>query len=249
MNEMLGSLASGAGMGALFGSIALMFVVLGYFFTLLDKRENRPDKDDKQVGIKLVLWALTLTGVAMALSGVQELLAFILGGFKGGGARVKLALVPIVSGGVAAAGIFLAFMPRTNNATSSQAERYAMGAFALILGVAAISSLEQLLSSVLIGFAWPKVSAALAALVVQLGAAGVALMRHGSLSGLSAPAPRMQPPMAPPAQGGYPGGYPQGGGYPPQGGGYPPQGGGYPPQGGGYPPQGGGYPPQGGYGR
>ena len=48
------------------GSTALaavpMFVVFGYLFVLIDRREDRPSKDDKQIGSKLVVWNLTLAG-------------------------------------------------------------------------------------------------------------------------------------------------------------------------------------------
>ncbi len=246
------------------GSTALaavpMFVVFGYLFTLIDRREDRPSKDDKQVGSKLVVWNLTLAGAVLALFGVFLLLKFILGGFKGGGSAVKDALVPLLSGGVTAAAFALGILPRTNNSTQPQVERFAMGTLAFGAGLVLIASFYMLVDAAVHGFNWPSVSQALAALVVSGGAAGIAMMRHGQLAGWTA-APRPAAPMAPPAGGGYPGGYPQqgggyppqgGGGYPPQGGGgYPPQGGGgYPPQGGGYPPQGGGgYPPQGGYGR
>jgi hypothetical protein len=80
---------------------------------------------------------------------------------------------------------------------------------------------------------WTRSRPSLAAIVVSGGAAGFALMRHGQLSGWTAPpAPRCADGVSAagwrlPAPGGYP---QQGGGYPPQGGGYPPQGGGYPPQ-------------------
>jgi hypothetical protein len=227
------------------------FIVLGYLFVLLDKREDRPSKDDKQVGSKLVLWLLILTGAGLALFGVQSLLAFILGGFKGGGAAVKGALVPVVGGAAPAAAFALMFLPRTNNSTQPQVERFAMGAFASLTGIGTVVAFYLLIDSVVFSRGWHTMSGMLSILVVTGGAAFVSLFRHGQLSGWTQAA-RPAAPIAP-AGGGYPGGYPQqGGGYPPQGGGgYPPQGGGgYPPQGGGgYPPQGGGgYPPQGGGG-
>ncbi len=243
------------------GSAALAavpaFVILGYLFHLLDRRDDRPSKDDKQVGSKLVVWNLTLAGAVLALFGVFLLLKFILGGFKGGGSAVKDALVPLISGAATAGAFALGILPRTNNSTQPQVERMAMGGLGFGAGLVLIGAFYMFVDAAVHGFHWQQVSEALAMLVVSGGTAGIALMRHGQLSGWTA-APRPAPPMAP-AGGGYPGGYPQqGGGYPPQGGGYPqqggggypPQGGGYPPQGGGYPPQGGGYPPQGGgYGR
>ncbi|MBK9031782.1 MAG: hypothetical protein IPL61_10735 [Myxococcales bacterium] len=230
-----------------------MFIVLGYLFILLDRREDRPSKDDKQIGTKLVAWQLILIGALLALMGVFMLLQFILGGFKSPGPSIKAAITPLVVGAATVAGFALGILPRTNNSTHSQIERFAMGALGFVAGLAAIGAFYMLVGSLVNGEKWNSISTALSALIVSGGAAGIALMRHGQLSGWTAPV-RPAAPMAPPG-GGYPGGYPQqGGGYPPQqGGGYPPHqgGGGYPPQGGGgYPPQqgGGGYPPQGGGG-
>ena len=228
-------------------AITPAFVVIGYFFILLDRREDRPSKDDKQIGTKLVLWAFILSGIAMILGGADSLIAFVLGGFKGGFAVIKYPLAGIISGVVIAGAFGLLFLPRTNNATAQQVERYAMGALALGTGLVAVASLNSLIVGLFAGLKWGQMSSSLAHMVVYGAGAGFALLRHGGMSGWTAPPPRPQMPGAgyPPQGGGYP---PQGGGYPPQGGGYPPQGGGYPPQGGGYPPQGGGYPQQGGGG-
>ncbi len=226
--------------------IAPAFVALGYFFILLDRREDRPSKDDKQVGSKLVLWAFILAGIAMILGGVDTLITFVLGGFKLNGMKgfgqVKMPLAGIISGVVVAGAFGLLFLPRTNNSTAQQVERYAMGLLALAAGLVAILALNSIIVGLFAGFKWATMHPALAHLVVFGATAAFALSRHGAASGWTAPPPR--PTMPTP-------GYPQqGGGYPPQGGGYPPQGGGYPPQGGGgYPPAGGGgYPPQGGGG-
>ena len=237
--------------------ITPLFVALGYLFILLDRREDRPSKDDKQIGSKLVLWSFILAGIGGILGGADSLIVFVLGGFKGGFSMVKMPLASLISGVVVAGAFALLFLPRTNNATASQVERYAMGVLALVTGLLAIVSLNQLIMGLFAGAKWNMMSSSLAHIVVYGAAAAVALSRHGQMSGWTAPPPRpTMPSPGYPQQGG--GGYPQqgggfppaGGGYPPQGGGYPPQGGGYPPQGGGYPPQGGGgYPPQGGYGR
>ena len=86
-------------------AITPAFVVIGYFFILLDRREDRPSKDDKQIGTKLVLWAFILSGIAMILGGADSLIAFVLGGFKGGFAVIKYPLAGIISG-VVIAGAF-----------------------------------------------------------------------------------------------------------------------------------------------
>ncbi len=257
-------------MGAMFGALESLgafmfipfFVIFGYWFICFwDRRDDRPSKDDKQIGTKLVLWGFIVAGIIMVLMSAFGLIWFVFGGFKGGFGQIKGALAGIVSGGVIAGAFAMLFLPRTNNATHSQVERYAMGLLGLGTGIAAAVALTLLIDSVFFAKGWrTDISRNLSMLAVFGAGAGFALLRHGKLSGWTEPVrPAMpqSPAGYPPAQGGgYPpqgGGYPpaQGGGYPPQGGGYPPQGGGgYPPAGGGYPPQGGGggYPPQGGYG-
>ncbi len=230
-------------------ALPLMFLVVGYLFILIDRRDDRPSKDDKQVGSKLVLWTLILTGVVIALMGVHDILSFVLGGFKGGFKMIKGSLVNLVVGAAVAAAFALVFLPRTNNSTQPQVERFAVGLLAFLGSGVAIFGFYSLVQSLVFGTGWRNMSEALSILATGGAVGFLALFRHGQLSGWTAPV-RPAAPMAPP--GGYPGGYPQqGGGYPPQGGGYPQQGGGgYPPQGGGggYPPQGGGGYPQGGGG-
>ena len=227
-----------------------VFVGFAYFVLTLDRqRANSPSKDDTQAGIKLVLFALMIAGVTMAAGGVEKLLAFVFSGFKGGAGPIKQALPPILVGGAVAAAVALAFLPRTNNTTYRQVERYSLGTLGVYYGIALITGLNGVLSGLFAGAAWGMTAPALATVIVA-GAVGLlSVLRLGTISGWTAPVrPQASyPPQGGQGGGGYPpqqGGYGQQGGYPPQGGGYPPQGGGYPPQGGGYPPQGGGYPPQ-----
>jgi hypothetical protein len=248
-------LLAAIGMAAPF--IAILFVVIAYFMITWDRaRATSPSKDDTQVGIKLVLYALMLTALMMAVGGVTSLVQVIFTGVKGGAAQIKPVIPPIIVGG---AGFFLilkALLPRTNSATLHQPERYFLGAISVIYGAIALFSLDELLSGLIQDQPWDHNAGAFAGTILSGVVAMFGIMRLGARSGWVAPTPPAPPPMQNPQQSqGYP---PQGGGYPPQGGGYPPQGGGYPPQGGvgyppqgggGYPPQGGGYPPQGGYGR
>jgi len=246
-----GSMAAGA-----YLLVAPLFVVAGYFFILLDRRrEGSLSRDDRQVGLKLVLYAFGLAGLSFVSAGVFNLLAYILGGFKGGTDNLKLSIAHLIAGGAVLGGVLFALLPRTNTKELPQVERFALGLVALISGIGAVTAIDGFMTGLFGGGAWADTSRNLAA-VLTFGALGfVALTRHGALSGWTAPvraAAPMSPPGVMPQQ--YPQGYPQQyqqPGYPP-GGGYPPQGGGgYPPQGGGggYPPQGGGgYPPQGGGG-
>jgi hypothetical protein len=235
--------------------VAIGFVAASYFIITLDRaRANSPSKDDTQTGIKIVLYGLILAGIALAATGVDGLLAYMLGGFKGGSIYIRAAIAPIIVGAAVVLLMSKLLLPRTNAATNRQAERYAAGALAIQYGVIAIVNLAGAVNGLVLDMGWERTSGSVAGLAVNGAIAFLAINRLGSISGWTMPvaAPPQQQ-QFPPQGGGYPpqggGGYPpQGGGYPPQGGGYPPQGGGYPPQGGGYPPQGGGYPPQGGGG-
>jgi len=231
MEGMAGVIASYAGAFA-----AVSFVGIAYFLITLDRaRANSPSKDDGQVGIKLVLYALILSGLVIAAMGAQQLAAFVLGGFKGGSLPIRGAAPPIIVGGLVILIVSKALIPRTNNATAKAPERMFLGLVGAGFGVTAIAGFQGLVTGLFVEAPWDYNAGYVATLVVSGAIALFAITRLGSRSGWVAPAP---PP--PPAQ--------QSSGYPPQGGGYPPQGGGYPPQGGGYPPQGGGYPPQGGGG-
>jgi hypothetical protein len=259
-----------------FSFAALALIVLGYFFIVWDKRKDESaNKDDGQVGLKLVLYAIGLFSLGIAAGAVTGILGWAIAGAKSaagasGSAPLKVGIGGLVAGGGGLAAVMLMFLPRTNTHQYPQIERYALGAVAVLTGMGTLMGLNKFLSF-LLGAApgWPPKAHALANLVVMGGVAFLALNRFGSLSGWTAPAKPVMPSMPQgygqqpgfPQQGQIPqqqqGGYPmpqqQQGGYPPQGGGQmPPQqgGGGYPPQGGGYPPQGGGggLPPPGGGG-
>jgi len=229
-------------------AIVPFFVGASYFIITLDRqRDTSPSKDDTQVGIKLVLWGFTIAGLGMAAIAVDQLLSFALGGFKGGSMGIRRVLAPMLVGGATMLIMRLVLLPKTNNATMKQVERYALGFVALLYGIQALFWLTMVFNNIFAAesFSWNAISGALASVLVSGAIGFLAIIMLGAKSGWTGPIPpqRMQPP------GGGQQGYPPQAGYPPQGGGYPPQGGGYPPQGGGYPPQGGGgYPPQGGGG-
>ena len=245
--DLADAMAPGIGR-AMAASIIVAFVLIAYFAVLFDRRrEGSPSRDDTQVGIKLVLWGLLVGAVGLAAFGATELLSFVLGGFKGGWASMRGPLATLAAAGAVGAGVYMLFLPKTNNAERPQAERFALGALGAILGAAALMALDEFLGALLAGKPWPEIAAGLAGVGVNGGLALLAITRLGAMSGWRAAPPRVpQMPMQPPMTGQPP--PPLGGGYPPQGGGYGQGGGGYPPQGGGYPPQGGGYPPQGGGG-
>jgi hypothetical protein len=240
--------------GLIFGAAAAVFYA---FFAMgiltLDRfRASSTSKDDTQLELKVLLFALSLMGLFLACDGAASLVGEILGGFKGGGDSIKAVLPAIVVGAGVFAAVTLGLLPRTNTTTARGAQMLAMLVVGLYFGVTAIIMADGFVTTVVRSAPWSAIAGTLAKLAVDGIVGFIALMRLGSLAGWTAPVRPAAPPGYPPQGGGYPpqgGGYPpQGGGYPPQGGGYPPQGGGYPPQGGGYPPQGGGYPPQGGGG-
>jgi len=240
-------------------ALSLVFAATAYFFIFWERRkDDSPNKDDGQVGLKVVMYALLILAIGIAAGGLSAILDFLLAGAKNT-PQIKGGIAHLLAGGVLFAGIFFAVMPRTNAKEYNKTERAASAFLALAFGIHTFIALDGLLAGLFGGAPWKLVSAGhFANLLVYGPLAFLALARIGGMSGWTAPVrmPQM-PPGFPPAGGGQPPqqgfgqqGYPQqGGGYPPQGGGYPPQGGGYPPQGGGYPPQGGGgYPPQGGGG-
>jgi hypothetical protein len=244
-----GGLIGGIGIAVGYAFLALVVITLDRF------RPTSTSKDDTQVELKILLYALSLMALFIAAEGVTGLAATVLGGFKGGGDAIKGVLAPIVVGVGALAGLNAAFLPRTNASTARSAEALALLAVGVYFGSSAIGAAYLFITTLVKSATWAETSGAFAKLAVDGVIAVLALNRLGGLAGWTmpvrpvAPPPQYPPQGYPPQGGGYPppgGGFPpQGGGYPPQGGGFPPQGGGFPPQGGGYPPQGGGFPPQG----
>lgn len=218
------------------------FLAFAYFFLVWDARKaDSPNKDDGQIGLKVVLYFLVIIGVGFAAGGVALLLNYALSGAKTGTPALKQALAGIIAGVVPIFAVAVVLLPRTNYRQYTRAARLAYGYLAALGGFMSLMSLQGLVSQLIMSAPWATTSGELANLIVFAGIGFFSLFRLGSLSGWSAPA--RPTPMAPSHSQGYP---PQGGGYPPQG--YPPQG--YPQgYGGGYgPPQGGGgYPPGGGY--
>ena len=230
MDRMLSSIG-----GFVFGIAA----AVGYaFFALvvvtLDRfRANSTSKDDTQVELKILLFALSLMGLVLAASGVTGVVSSITSGFKGGGDPIKFALPEIAVGAGTYAAVTFMFLPRTNASSVRMAEALALLTVGLYFGLSAITSVYLFVTNLVMSGPWEAGSSELAKFIVNGAVGFLALTRLGALAGWVIP---VRPVAPPPPQ--YP---PQGGGYPPQGGGYPPQGGGYPPQGGGgYPPQGGG---------
>jgi len=212
-------------------TLASMFVVVSYVVITLDRRrEGSPNRDDTQVGIKLVIFALMITAVLTAAHAAQLLLGFILGGFKGGWKAMRDPFASMIAFGGPAVALYLLFLPRTNYTERPAAERMAVGAVAAIAGAVALTGLDAFLRFLLAGADWAFISAGLASVGVWGGVAVLAILRLGALSGWRVMMPRApQMPMMPPMSG--PMGQPPQQGMPPLGGGYPPQ------QGGGWPGQ------------
>ena len=216
------------------------FLAAAYFFLVWDaRRADSQNKDDGQVGLKVVLYFFIIIGIGFAAGGVATLLNYLLSATKTGTPALKQGLAGLIAGVIPIFAVAIVLLPRTNYRQYTRAGRLAYGYLAAVGGFMSLLSLQGLVGQLIMSTPWAMTSGQLANLIVFAGIGFFSLFRLGSLSGWSAPA--RPTPMAP----GHSQGYPQGGGYPPQG--YPPQG--YPQgYGGGYgPPQGGGYPPGGGY--
>src|SRR5215813_1478186 len=103
--------------------VAIGYAFLALIVITLDRfRANSPSKDDNQVELKILLYGLALAALFLGADGVHGLLAFMLGGFKGGGDMIKPLVAPIIIGGGAFAVIWAALLPRTNTAAARNAE-------------------------------------------------------------------------------------------------------------------------------
>jgi hypothetical protein len=216
------------------------FLAFAYFFLVWDaRRADSPNKDDGQIGLKLVLYFFILVGIGFAAGGLTTLLNYLLTGTKAGTPALKQALAGILAGVVPIFAWTVVLLPRTNYRQHAKAGRMFYGFLAASGGYLALLSFQDVVSQLIMSMPWASTSEHIANLIVFAGIGFFAVARLGSLSSWSAP---VRPtPMSSGHSQGYP---PQGGGYPQ---GYPPQG--YPQgYGGGYgSPQGGGYPPGGGY--
>jgi hypothetical protein len=204
-----------------------LYVFGGYLAILIDRgRPDSPSKDDRQVGLKLVLIGLLLFGLVTAINSVERIVAMMLGGFHDFVPIIKASIVGVLVGGGVAAVIGFVVLPRTNLASARQPERFALGMLSLVYGVVAIFGLSATLNDLIQSAAWAETSSSLALAAISGGVAFVAITRFGARAGWTVP-PAAMPPMQqqpPPGLGG--GGYP-----PPQGGGGyygPPPGGGNP---------------------
>ena len=61
------------------------------------RRDGSPSRDDGQIGLKLVLFGVLATAVIVTAAGTQQLLAFVLGGFKGGWAKMRGPLATMIA--------------------------------------------------------------------------------------------------------------------------------------------------------
>ena len=86
----LADLVLGGAETAVAGALLVGFVAAGYALITIDRRrDGSTSRDDGQVGLKLALWGVIVAGVVMAAGGLGDLLAFVLGGFKGGWAGLE----------------------------------------------------------------------------------------------------------------------------------------------------------------
>lgn len=169
------------------------FVVLGYFYILLDRRrEDSVSKGDGQVGVKLVLCGLVLQGLSSVVGGVVSLLDFILSGFSPT-STLKAAFAAIAAGAAVAGLSFAVGYRRTNADKFSQVNRFAAGVVTLAAGLFAAMMLAALLNGLMGGGGWAAIRGPLSPLVVYGALAFVAAGIHGKLSGIVSAAPAPAP--------------------------------------------------------
>ena len=222
MNDTLAGLVGG---GAVTPTIVGLFIVLGYFAVVIDRRrDNSSSRDDHNVGVKLVLFALVIAGVLILVGGLQQLFAWAFGGFKATD-QLKEAAANFVTGGFVVMTLIVFALPRTNSRTAPQVERFALGVIALFTGLTTIGALNDVIRFVFMGEQWPKIGGSLAQVIAHALVAGLSIARLGRLSNWGGASQQAQPPY----QQGYPSGqsyqapytgqqgYGGGQGFPPQG--------------------------------
>src|SRR5262245_41817984 len=137
MNDFLSALG-----GSPAPTLVAAFLALGYFAVLIDRRrEGSPSAADTQVGIKLVLYGLAITGVLLVVTGLEHLFQFVLGGFKPT-ETLKQAGADLVAGGFVALGVLALALPKTNARSMPQVERFAWGVIALYTGLISVFALH-----------------------------------------------------------------------------------------------------------
>ena len=226
MNEIMSAFGGGGTVSAMLVGV---FLVLGYFAVLIDRRrEGSPSRDDNQVGIKLVLYGVAIVAMLMVVGGLQQLFEYVLGGFKPTEV-LKRAGAALVAGGFVALGVIALALPRTNARQMPQVERYAWGLIALYTGITAVFALHLVVEGVFMSLPWAKIAGYLAQLFAYGVVTVLAIARLGRLSawgaaagaGYAAGQPGYQQQGYQQQPGSYPQGYSGQQGYGQQGGGYP----------------------------
>lgn len=234
---------------------AVIMVAACYFFTFWDRRrEDCPDAEDTQLGLKLLLYGFLMIALAYAASGLHSVLFFLLSAAKPS-FLIKGGLGSLIAGGAVFGLVFAVFLKRTNAQTYDRVERWTLAFVAAAAGAAAVTAFYELLTGLFTSRAWrlhasdaegaakllatlkmgKAVNASyLAELLVFGPLAFLALSRFGAVSGWTIPV--RQAPMQGFQQPAPGQGYPQGqmqqqGSQPQQPYGQQPA----PPQGGGFP--------------
>ena len=164
---------------------APFFIALAYFFTFWDRRnEDSALKEDDQIGLKLVLFAMFLVGIFLAAAGLGKFLGTLLAGASDK-TSLKQGIGSLLGGAAGAAATYFVFIIKTNTTTHPRVERYAYGYLAGSTGIVLMLLLEAAISGLIGGtLGWKTGGAtALAYVVVTGGVAGFAVLRYGKLSG------------------------------------------------------------------
>jgi len=213
MAEEAGRRGGGGDMAAAMAAQAAQQVTLGilaavvlwaaavYFYLFWDRRrDDSKNKDDGQVGLKVIIYSFLLFTLVLGAQGLNDVLQFLLAGAKNT-PQIKTGLANLLAGGALFAAAWFMLLPRTNAKDYPQTERYAIGAVALGAGLTTFAAFNGLLTSLFTGANWKLTSSGHFAHLIVWGAlAFLALFRLGQMSNWTAPA-RMSsmPPGFPPA--------------------------------------------------
>ncbi|MEM9463599.1 MAG: hypothetical protein AAGF11_56195 [Myxococcota bacterium] len=182
---------------------ALPLSVVVYGLLLLDaRRKGGQAQADDQLGIKTVAAALVLVSTVLLATGLRDFLHVMLT-FDDFGDRIKVALPPVLVGGLGVVGTALMLFPQTNAREFPKAKRLTVGMIALGSGVAVPPALAGLIAMILDWPSWDKVAGSLATTIDVLAIFGVSFVVLGKLSGIVKPT--SSPAGSPPGQAPGPG--------------------------------------------
>jgi hypothetical protein len=195
MTDLLGAL-DGKTTACVVGATA--WLVVAYLLLTWESRQpGSADREDGQLGLKLVALYLFVLGLAFAADGVAGFAHSLLAGAQTGMDALKASIAGAFAGGAAIFVVGVLVLPRTNARAFSRATRSATGLVAAGAGALALVSFRALLAGLILGAPWATSASGAAATVVYGAIAAIAVSRLGALSGWVAVAPTGIPPTGP----------------------------------------------------